>query len=447
MNPFIQRNHRLGGAVLLSTIMAILPLTPVPAHPAQAGSGTSIYSVTDLGTLGGPFSRANAINNQGQIAGGSLTAIPDPTNPGSTEVHPFLWQNGVMTDLGTLGGPDASYDFSGNVVGATGINERGQISGFATHNAVFDPMCGPDSEHGRPAGGTCNDAFLWANGTMTDLGALGGVTGLGNSFSTANAINDRGQSAGGALTTIPFPFNPALKQFHAALWDGGVARDLGTLPGSRYSEAFGINDLGQVVGESRQHPFFWSQGVMTDVGTLEGPTGFALAINNLGQVVGGADTTIPDPSNPGGVLAHAFLWTGGQARDLGTIPSGSNSEAHGINNQGQIVGLECCAGDLFDALLWQNGTVVDLNTLIPASSGWYLAEADGINDRGQIVGWGLNPSGRFDAYLLTPSPAQDPGMGARDETVLAARSRTALAKLPTDIRRHLGLRIAGADGA
>jgi probable HAF family extracellular repeat protein len=230
--------------------------------------------------------------------------------------------------------------------------------------------------------------------------------------------------------------------------------DLGALPSplSTYSQAFGINDRGQVIGESgfrdaEGHPFFWSNGVMTDVGTLGGPHGFALAINNQGQVVGGADTTIPDPANPGGVLAHAFLWTPGHMQDLGSTADEPYSEAHAINNRGQIVGLGCCAGNNLRALLWQDGRVLDLNTLIPATSGWYLVGAGGINDRGQIVGGGINPQGQFHAFLVSPSQGHGPGVDAQGEAALAARAHAALARLPAAIGRHLGLHRSGGDGA
>lgn len=377
-----------------------------PADPGQAGAIT-MYRVTDLGTLGGSFSRANAINNLGQIVGGSYNAKPDPTTPGTNEVRAFLWNRGVLTDLGTFGGADADQ-FGGNVTGATGINDEGQVVGGATYNAVSDPACG--DENGAI---TCNHAFLWAKGTMTFLGTLKGMTSLGNSYSHANAINAHGQVVGDSFARVPDPNDsvaPGAPQIHAFLWQRGKMTDLGTLPSplNTYSQALGINDRGQIVGESgfrdaEGRPFFWSKGVMTDIGTLGGPTGFAIAINNKGQVVGGADTTKPDPSNPGHVLAHAFIWTGGRTRDLGTIPGEPGSEAHGINNRGQIVGLAGGGADgKLHAILWQNGTAHALDKLIPPHSGWSLGEADGINDRGQIVGYGANPQGRTDAFLLTP---------------------------------------------
>jgi probable HAF family extracellular repeat protein len=375
-----------------------------PAKAAEASAAIALYSITDLGTLGGSFSRANAINSRGQIVGGSYNRTPDPTIAGSNEVRAVLWDRGRKTDLGTLGGPDANQ-INGNVTGASGINDSGQVVGGATYNAEIDPACNSDAQQ---AGEACNHAFLWARGQLTFLGTLGGVTDMGNSFSLANAINDRGQIVGASFVKTPDPNNPGKPQVHAFLWARGKMTELGALPGqlSTYSQAFAINDRGQVVGESgfrdaEGHPFIWSKGVMTDIGTQGGPTGCAQASNNEGQVVGFADTTVPDSSNPGRYLSHAFVWAGGKAQDLGRYGKDQDSQANSINDRDLIVGFSANNAG-FRAVLWQGGSIIDLNTRIPAHSGWKLNGANAINDRGQIVGTGVNPHSRNDAFLLTP---------------------------------------------
>ena len=107
--------------------------------------------MTDLGTLGGRDSGAAAINDRGQVIGGSLTARP-------ARSHGFIWQDGKMTDLGTLGGRSSR---------PRAINERGQVVGeSATASGEVHP-------------------FLWQDGKMTDLGTLGGSLGY------ALAINEQ----------------------------------------------------------------------------------------------------------------------------------------------------------------------------------------------------------------------------------------------------------------
>jgi probable HAF family extracellular repeat protein len=98
--------RRLGKVVLVSMVVALL----IGAQPASAQ-----LSLTALGTLPGrDGSVAFAINDRGQVVGISGTTFG--------EARAFLWENGKMTDLGTLGG-----DFSE----ASAINDRGQVVGWA----------------------------------------------------------------------------------------------------------------------------------------------------------------------------------------------------------------------------------------------------------------------------------------------------------------------------
>jgi len=225
--------------------------------------------------------------------------------------------------------------------------------------------------------------------------------------------------------------------------------DLGTLPGEYYSEAYGLNNSGQVVGISFEggngiSAFLYSDGVMSDLGTLGGYLSYAYGINNGGQVVGISGTA-------GYAAAHAFLCSAGVMSDLGTFGgsyNGVGSEANGINNSGQVVGYTYTGGGLERAFIYAGGVMIDLNTLILTNSGWTLDEATAINDNGQIVGYGLNPEGITHAFLLTPSP---PSITSQPQSIIANAHATvtfnvsAIALSPLEYQWSLnGTNITGA---
>jgi probable HAF family extracellular repeat protein len=294
--------------------------------------------LTDLGTLGGASSQAFALNSLGQVAGES-------TLTGDLATHAFSQAGGVPTDLGTLGGSYSS---------ARAINDAGQVAGHSQEAGSFDLQ-----------------AFLYSNGTMTGLGHLGGGA------STAVALNQSGQVAGNSFT--------AGYESHAFLYSGGTMTDLGSLGGG-YSAANALNDSGVVVGEAsvangETHAFLYSGGTMTDLSTLGGTYSSAYRINNAGQIIGISATT-------GDAQVNGFLFSGGTLTDLGTL-GGSFSTPLAINNLGQVVGETETADYLPRAFLWANGSMSDLNTLIPTNSGWELTSARFINDAGRIVGTGM----------------------------------------------------------
>jgi probable HAF family extracellular repeat protein len=110
--------------------------------------------------------------------------------------------------------------------------------------------------------------------------------------------------------------------------------------------------------------------------------------------------------------------------DLGTL-GGSESFAAGINGEGQVVGYADTIGGALDAFLYSGGIMTDLNSLLPANSGWRLESASAINDSGQIVGYGINPEGQTHAFLLdtSPEPASVVLFGAGAALLVLMRKR------------------------
>jgi probable HAF family extracellular repeat protein len=125
----------------------------------------------DLGTLGGNESGALSVNDCGQVVGFATNTTPDPLSILATQVRAFLWQDGAMRDLGTLG--------SGNDSLAEFVNERGQVAGWSFTNATTNPATGSPT----------TDPFLWEHGTMQDLGTLGGTQGYLSLPKTRFALN------------------------------------------------------------------------------------------------------------------------------------------------------------------------------------------------------------------------------------------------------------------
>lgn len=342
--------------LLITSTCAALALI---VHPA-VHAGALGYTVTDLGTLPGYFSSyARAINAAGEVVGGSQTY----NSAGVVIEHAFIWdQAHGMLDIGTLGGPDSE---------ATGVNASGQVAGWSS-----------------VASGGPNHAFLFNNGAMTSLGPL-------NAF--ANGINSSGQIVGEGPNGPFIWSNTSGFQFfiQGAHFIGG-------------DSAYAINDLGQVVGTitgANSHAFLYDAGGLHDLGTLGGPNSDAYDINNLGQIVGRALNN----SNPDGE-EHAFLYSAGHMADLGTFPSGHGSTAYGINNLGQVVGDANVPAGSFQAFLYEDGVMRNLNDLIPASSGWTLERAQDINDSGQIAGFGTI-NGQKHAVRLDPVVVPEPSAG------------------------------------
>ncbi len=295
--------------------------------------------MTDLGTLGGPNSSAAwpQKNNFGLIAGQAQGSQIDPlaeywgvayvcNNSGAPcEGYKhlqfgFLWQNGMMTALPTLGGNNSS---------AAGDNNLGQVVGWA-ETAIMDPL------HCVSPQVLTFKAVVYGpkRGKVHEL-----PTFPGDAAAAAFGINDNGDVVG-MSGTCGTPDTYALG-VHAVLWRNGSVFDLGGLGGVMNNAAIAINNAGQIAGisdptgDTTTHAVLWQNGAMTDLGTLPGDVlSMSQDINANGQVVGlSCDVNFN---------CRAFLWDKGVMMDLNSlIPPGSPLylyQAEGINDRGEIAG-------------------------------------------------------------------------------------------------------------
>jgi probable HAF family extracellular repeat protein len=313
----------------------------IAMSPAAAGR----YTVVEIPSLGGPYTEPRSVNNRGQVTGFS-----DVDANGAS--HAFLYADGRITDLGTLGGRE-SY--------ANAINASGEIAGTSETSAGF--------EH----------AFVYRMGAMQDLGTLGGFN------SSGSDIDDYGRIVGTSEDRDGFN--------RAWFYDQGSLTAL-TID-SEYAAAEAISsDYFMVAGQYRATPTEIHAYVLgylfLDLGTLGGDQSYVSAINSRGEVVGMSTTAT------GG-------FTGFLYRDHSMKPLVAGySEPSDINDAGIVVGSAQFGTD-GHAFVWDavNG-IRDLNQLIDPSLGWTIQVAAGVNDLGQIVGHGYRSGGAHVAVLLTP---------------------------------------------
>ena len=328
---------------------------------ANLASNTSVHAALwvgvpiDLGTFGGPNSNVAWPNHstKGEIAG--IAETPDMNPLGEAWscsafffgadgyiCRGFAWQDGVMSELPTLGGYDGY---------AAGVNNQGRVVGWA-ENTVHDPTCSGSQV-------LQFEAVIWGPrlNQMTQLPPL-----PPDPDSAATAINDKDQ-------------------------------------------VVGISGLCSVAvgGASAEHALLWENGVPVDLGNIGGQAwNTPVALNNRGQIVGFANTS-GDENAP--LSPTAFIWTKASGmKSIAPYATDTNDIAFDVNEKGQIVGQSFNANSgASRAFFWQDNTLSDLNTLVIQPTSLYLTLAQGINDAGEIAGTAIDTStGETVGFLAVP---------------------------------------------
>jgi probable HAF family extracellular repeat protein len=254
-----------------------------------------------------------------------------------------------------------------------------------------------------------SNAFAQTSYKVADQGTLDS-----DNFGMVMGLNNQGwtENMDGVVNPPITSTSTTVASGRAVINIHGLNIDLGTLGGKNsWTNYGGINDRGEAVGLAETsvpdpdgedmcafgtkltcRPFYWRHGHIMALPTLGGNNGQACAINNRGQIVGISETTVPDsgcsPSKPGKIISPV-LWEKGEAHALPTVDGDLDGFVQGLNDQGQAVGSSgTCTNIQIHAVLWENGTAFQLQGLGPTGGDAYA-----INDHGQIVGWVVSADG------------------------------------------------------
>ena len=387
------------------------------------------YDVIDLGTFNGSFNFVYSVNNLNQAVGysnGELVPVDEITEDSEAATcvdgsiisirtfcnHAYLFEAGTLTDLLALDG-DSSYAF--------GINDSTTVVGFG-----LSEVDNGDPETANPL---TQRAFISLNGQPVELMRLPDETAnLPESVLPEQrnvAINNSNQTVGTVLLPLSEEGSegifPIVRPF---IYD--ITNDTYTIVPlfddeiQRAGGARAINNLGQVVGwansanEEENNPFnafFWDPAnpdLSTNIGTLGGFTAEAYDINDNGIIVGASDTSREFFSNE----TLAFYYdlatdTMTQIPEFSQVDEYVTSIAFAVNNSDQIVGAAQSSANfntINSAFLYQVGedSITNLNDMIDCDLGWSLTFARDINDAGVIVGTGTL-DGEVRSFMLMPT--------------------------------------------
>jgi probable HAF family extracellular repeat protein len=257
------------------------------------------------------------------------------------------------------------------------MNREGDVTGTLWRGSV------------RPWREAPVEAFVWRSGEMSRIDPLSGVE------CHPTAINRFGHAVGWIKAFQKFKVEvydewgeDTVTEQHDAVrafvFRDGITTALDTLGGSD-SRAYGINDLGQIIGGSflpgnhASHAFCFDGITMTDLGTLGGDTSVAQHINNRSDIVGSSE------DQHGKRRAFLINSDGPEMRDLGTLPGGTEAWAVGVNDTGWIVGTTAFPDGHVSACIWRDGIVMSLNELTALPPGSHITQAQAISDSGHIL--------------------------------------------------------------
>lgn len=383
--------HRTGFVLSIVALCACgdaAPITP-PKNAAELEAvsaanertGPPTYDIQKFPTLGGKTSRGNSINDRDWIAG--YATLPD-----NLSRHAALWRDGQLTDLGTLGGANSNVPWPGQ-------NDLGMIVGISETDKVDTLHEDWSCASFFPATGNVCRGFVWEDGRMHALPTFGGINGFATGVNNRGQIVGWAETK---IPDPTCNKPQILQFRAAIWEGRGREREmyeLRPLHGDSTSAATAINDRGQVVGISgdcdvavgefsARHAVLWEHGRATRIGDLGGVAwNTPMDINEEGDVVGFSD---PPGDADGSFIAHAFFWTKrGGIQDLGMLTGDATSQALAINSHREIVG-ESCGDVACRAVMWKNGRIYDLNALMGAGFADSLASAQDINEEGVITG-------------------------------------------------------------
>lgn len=249
-------------------------------------------------------------------------------------------------------------DLGGDHVHASAINNHNKVAGYAE-----DP---DGTEY----------PVTWASGVLAKLPLLPrSPPGRGG---RANGLNDARAVVGYSIASNGHN--------HAVLWVDGKSNDLNRILGSVSSEAYAINNKGQIIGsayfdEYRYEAFLYQGGTVQFLGTIDGNPVFPNAINDDGQIVGSSGNQYREKN-------RAFLWQNGAFTDLGTL-GGDSSIAYDINIHGQVVGQSKGRNGQWIAFSWKDGVMTRIGTLTNLRYGEksFKSNASAVNANGRVVGY------------------------------------------------------------